>query len=344
MKKALVTGVTGQDGSYLAELLLEKGYAVHGLVRRSSSFNRKRLERIHSDHYDHAENFTMHYGDMTDSSSLDRLVSVIQPDEVYNLAAQSHVKVSFEIPEYTAQCDAVGVLRLLETIRANAPRCRMYQASTSELYGNAPDFPQNETTPFSPRSPYAAAKLYAYWISRNYREAYGLFVCNGILFNHESPRRAETFVSRKITHQLCKIKLGLADVLHLGNLDSKRDWGFAPDYVRSMWMMLQQDRPDDYVIATGEAHSVRDFVDEAAKLLDYRVQWTGTGVNETGVDETTGKALVVVDPRYYRPTEVDRLIGDASKAERDLGWRRTVSFEGLVKTMVEADLETLGRR
>lgn len=343
MKKALVTGVTGQDGSYLAEFLLEKGYEVHGLVRRSSSFNRKRLEKIHSDYCDHAANFTMHYGDMTDSSSLAGLVAAIQPDEVYNLAAQSHVKVSFEVPEYTAQCDAVGVLRLLETIRANAPRCRMYQASTSELYGNAPEFPQDETTPFRPRSPYAVAKLYAYWISRNYREAYGLFVCNGILFNHESPRRAETFVTRKITHQLCKIKLGLADVLHLGNLDSKRDWGFAPDYVESMWMMLQQNQADDYVIATGETHSVREFVSEAAKLLDYRIQWVGAGVDEIGINEATGKTLVVIDPRYYRPTEVDQLIGNASKARRELGWKPKVSFDGLVKTMVEADLEMLGR-
>lgn len=343
MKKALVTGVTGQDGSYLAEFLLEKGYEVHGLVRRSSSFNRKRLEKIHSGHCDHAANFTMHYGDMTDSSSLSGLVAAIQPDEVYNLAAQSHVKVSFEVPEYTAQCDAVGVLRLLETIRADAPRCRVYQASTSELYGNASEFPQDETTPFRPRSPYAVAKLYAYWISRNYREAYGLFVCNGILFNHESPRRAETFVTRKITHQLCKIKLGLADVLHLGNLDSKRDWGFAPDYVESMWMMLQQNQADDYVVATGETHSVREFVSEAARLLDYRIRWAGDGVNEIGIDEATGKTLVGIDPRYYRPTEVDRLIGDASKARRELGWKPKVSFGELVKAMVEADLEMLGR-
>jgi GDPmannose 4,6-dehydratase len=286
----------------------------------------------------------MHYGDMTDGSSLTSLTKAIQPDEIYNLAAQSHVRVSFEVPEYTAQCDAMGVLRLLETIRSEVPNCRMYQASTSELYGNATDFPQDETTPFSPRSPYAAAKLYAYWISRNYREAYSLFVCNGILFNHESPRRAETFVTRKITHQLCKIKLGLADVLHLGNLDAKRDWGFAPDYVESMWLMLQHDHADDYVIATGETHSVREFVDETAGLLDYRIRWTGSGVDETGVDEATGKTLVAVDPRHYRPTEVDQLIGNAAKAERELGWRRQVSFSELVRIMVEADLENLGRR
>lgn len=343
MKRALVTGVTGQDGSYLAEFLLEKGYEVHGLVRRSSCFNRQRLKKIHSDDYDHANNFSMHYGDMTDSSSLTSLVRSIQPDEIYNLAAQSHVKVSFEVPEYTVQCDGVGVLRLLETIRTEAPQCRMYQASTSELYGNASDAPQNETTPFAPRSPYAAAKLYAYWISRNYREAYGLFVSNGILFNHESPRRAETFVTRKITHQLCKIKLGLADVLHLGNLDSRRDWGFAPDYVESMWLILQHDHPDDYVIATGETHSVREFVNEAARLLDYQIQWTGSATDEIGVDGATGKTLVAIDPRYYRPTEVDQLIGDASKAKRDLGWTPKVSFNELVKIMVEAELEALGR-
>ena len=342
MKKALVTGVTGQDGSYLAELLLEKGYEVHGLVRRSSSFNRQRLERIRSQACDHADNFTMHYGDMTDGCSLTSLVKAIQPDEIYNLAAQSHVKVSFEVPEYTAQCDAVGVLRLLETIRSETPHCRMYQASTSELYGNAPDFPQDEKTPFRPRSPYAVAKLYAYWISRNYREAYDLFVCNGILFNHESPRRAETFVTRKITHQLCKIKLGLADVLHLGNLDSRRDWGFAPDYVESMWLMLQQDHADDYVIATGETHSVREFVDEAARFLDYRIEWIGADADEIGVNAATGKTLVSIDPRYYRPTEVDQLIGNASKAERELGWKRKVLFHELVKIMVEADLKNLG--
>jgi len=344
MKKALVTGVTGQDGSYLAELLLEKGYEVHGLVRRSSSFNRKRLEKIRSNSYEHRDNFSMHYGDMTDGSSLTSLTKAVQPDEIYNLAAQSHVRVSFEVPEYTAQCDAMGVLRLLETIRSEVPNCRMYQASTSELYGNATDFPQDETTPFSPRSPYAAAKLYAYWISRNYREAYGLFVCNGILFNHESPRRGETFVTRKITHQLSKVKLGLADVLYLGNLDAKRDWGFAPDYVESMWLMLQHDHADDYVIATGETHSVREFVDEAAGLLDYRIRWTGSGADETGVDEATGKTLVAVDPRHYRPTEVDQLIGNAGKAERELGWKRKVSFNELVRIMVEADLENLGRQ
>jgi GDPmannose 4,6-dehydratase len=344
MKKALITGVTGQDGSYLAESLLEKGYEVHGLVRRSSSFNRQRLEKIHSSSRGLAGNFSMHYGDMTDGSSLNGLAKTIQPDEIYNLAAQSHVRVSFEVPEYTAQCDAVGVLRLLETIRSEVPKCRMYQASTSELYGNAPDCPQDETTPFSPRSPYAVAKLYAYWISRNYREAYGLFVCNGILFNHESPRRGETFVTRKITHQLCKIKLGLADVLLLGNLDAKRDWGFAPDYVESMWLMLQHEHAADYVVATGETHSVREFVHEAATLLGYRIQWTGSGPEEIGIDEATGKTLVAVDPRYYRPTEVDQLIGNASKAERELGWKRTVSFNDLVRIMVEADLETLEGR
>ena len=343
MKKALITGVTGQDGSYLAEFLLEKDYEVHGLVRRSSRFNRQRLKKIHSDYYDHADNFTMHYGDMTDSSSLASLTKAIKPDEIYNLAAQSHVGVSFEVPEYTAQCDGVGVLRLLETIRAEVPQCRMYQASTSELFGNSTQVPQNEATPFMPRSPYAAAKLYAYWIGRNYREAYNLFVCNGILFNHESPRRAETFVTRKITHQLCKIKFGLAEVLHLGNLEARRDWGFAPDYVESMWMMLQQDEAADYVIATGETHSVREFLEETARLLDYKIRWSGVGIEEIGVDEGTGKTLVAIDPRHYRPTEVDQLIGDASKAERELGWRRRVSFKELVRIMVDAELENLRR-
>lgn len=341
MKKALITGVTGQDGSYLAEFLLEKGYEVHGLVRRTSSFNRQRLENIHSDYYHHADNFTMHYGDMTDSSSLIDIIKKVQPDEIYNLAAQSHVHVSFEIPEYTAQSDSIGVLRLLEVIRNFAPKCRLYQASTSELYGKVQETPQTETTPFHPRSPYAVAKLYAYWITKNYREAYDLFICNGILFNHESPRRGETFVSRKIVHQLCKIKLGLADTLHLGNLDAKRDWGYAPEYVESMWMMLQEDKPEDYVIATGENHSVREFVEKTGEALGYQIKWQGSGEKETGFDAATEKTLIVIDPRHYRPTEVDTLLGDASKAQEELGWKPKTRFNELVQIMVSAELEML---
>lgn len=337
MKKALITGITGQDGSYLAEFLLKKGYEVHGLVRRASSFNRQRLKDIHHDFYDRAPNFSMHYGDMTDTSSLVSIIEKIKPDEIYNLAAQSHVHVSFEIPEYTAHSDAIGVLKLLEAVRNNAPEAKVYQASTSELYGKVVENIQNEQTPFYPRSPYGVAKLYAYWIIKNYREAYGMFACNGILFNHESPRRGETFVTRKIVHQLCKIKLDVAKTLHLGNLDAKRDWGYAPEYVEAMWMMLQKDTPEDYVIATGKAHSVREFVEEAGNHLGFEIVWEGTGVNEVGIDRLTGKKLIEIDPRLYRPAEVAYLCGDPAKAKKELGWSPKTTFAELVKIMVEAE-------
>lgn len=342
MKKALITGVTGQDGSYLAEFLIEKGYEVHGLVRRASSFNRHRLSALHRDYYHRADHFEMHYGDMTDSTSLVELIKRIQPDEIYNLAAQSHVHVSFEIPEYTANSDGMGVLRILEAIRSYSPKSKLYQASTSELYGSVKEIPQNEETPFYPRSPYAAAKLYAYWIVKNYREAYGLFACNGILFNHESPRRGETFVSKKIVHQLCKIKLGLDQHLHLGNINAKRDWGYAPEYVEAMWLMLQRDDPKDYVIATGETHSVREFVQEAAKHIGYEIGWEGEGEAEVGYDRVTGKKLIMIDPRHYRPTEVDILVGDATKAMEELSWKPSVKFQELVKIMVDSEFEMLG--
>ncbi|MBI2500541.1 MAG: GDP-mannose 4,6-dehydratase [Deltaproteobacteria bacterium] len=341
MKKAIITGITGQDGSYLAELLLEKGYRVHGLVRRTSTFNRQRLKKIHQDYEHRLPNFSMHYGDMTDSSSLIDLVKKVEPDEIYNLAAQSHVQVSFEIPEYTAQSDALGVLRLLEVIRTYSPKSRLYQASTSELYGNIAEVPQNEKTPFHPSSPYAVAKLYAYWIIRNYREAYGLYAVNGILFNHESPRRGETFVTRKIVHQLCKIKQGKADVLYLGNLNAKRDWGYAPEYVDAMWLMLQQSVPDDYVIATGESHSVREFVEETARLLQFDIVWSGSGVEEVGSDRSSGKELVKIDPRHYRPTDVVHLCGDAKKVEKLIGWKPKVHYKELVKIMVESEMAAL---
>ncbi len=344
MKKALITGVTGQDGSYLAELLLEKGYEVHGLVRRTSSFNRQRLEKIHSDYHHRAKNFSMHYGDMTDSSSLIDIVKKTQPDEIYNLAAQSHVAVSFEIPEYTAHSDAIGVLKILEVMRNFAPKCRLYQASTSELYGKALEVPQTETTPFYPRSPYAVAKQYAFWIIKNYREAYGLYACNGILFNHESPRRGETFVTRKVVHQLCKIKLGLDESMHLGNINSKRDWGYAPEYVEAMWLMLQKDTPEDYVIATGETHTVREFVEEAGRILGFDIQWKGKNENEIGFDAKTGRELIFIDPRHYRPTEVDLLLGDPSKAKRDLGWEAKIKFKKLTKIMVDEELKLLSKK
>ncbi len=343
MKKALITGVTGQDGSYLAEFLLEKGYEVHGLVRRTSTFNRQRLVNIHSDYYHRAKNFEMHYGDMTDTSSLNDIVRKTNPDEIYNLAAQSHVHVSFEIPEYTAHSDALGVLRLLEVIRNNAPNCKLYQASTSELYGLVQETPQTEKTPFYPRSPYAVAKMYGYWVIKNYREAYNLFACNGILFNHESPRRGETFVTRKVTHQLCKIKLGLDETLYLGNINSKRDWGYAPEYVEAMWLMLQRETPEDYVIATGETHSVREFIEETGKHLGYDIVWKGEGVNEVGLDRKSGKTLIAIDPRHYRPTEVDLLLGDATKAKKELGWEPKVKFKELVKIMVDAEMESLSQ-
>ena len=344
MKKALITGVTGQDGSYLAELLLGKGYEVHGMIRRASNFNTERIDHLYKDPHKEHVKLLLHYGDMTDSSNLNRLVEKINPDEIYNLAAQSHVKVSFEVPEYTAEVDGVGVLRFLDAIRETGIKTRFYQASSSELYGLVQEIPQNENTPFYPRSPYAAAKLYGYWIVKNYREAYNLFACNGILFNHESPRRVQTFVTRKITRAACKIKLGLQDKLYLGNLDAKRDWGYAPEYCEGMWKMLQHDAPDDFVLATGETHTVREFCELAFKELDINIAWKGSNASEKGIDEKTGQALIEVDPEYYRPTEVDLLIGDASKAKKCLGWEPKTRFEELVKIMVKADFEKIGKR
>ena len=341
MKKALITGVTGQDGSYLAELLLKKGYEVHGLKRRASSFNSSRVDHLYCAPHLADARFFMHYADMTDTSNLVRLIQQIEPDEIYNLAAQSHVQVSFECPEYTAETDATGVLRLLEAIRILGleQKIRFYQASTSELFGRVRETPQNENTPFYPRSPYACAKLYAYWIVVNYREAYGIHASNGILFNHESPRRGETFVTRKITMAAANIALGNLDCLYLGNLNAKRDWGFAGDYVEAMWLMLQQEKPDDFVIATGRTTAVRDFVALAFKEIGIDIVWNGSGLEETGADAKTGKILVRVDPRYFRPTEVDLLLGDPSKAYRTLGWKPKVTLEELAHLMVASDLE-----
>jgi GDPmannose 4,6-dehydratase len=339
---ALVTGVTGQDGAYLAELLLAKGYVVHGIKRRSSSFNTSRLDHLYVDPHEPGARFFMHYGDLTDATNLIRIVQSVQPTEIYNLAAQSHVQVSFETPEYTGNADGLGTLRLLEAIRILEfqDRVRFYQASTSELYGKAIP-PQNESTPFLPQSPYASAKLYAYWITRNYRDGYGLFASNGVLFNHESPRRGETFVTRKITRGVAAIHLGFQDCLYMGNLDAKRDWGHARDYVEGMWRILQHERPDDYVLATGEAHTVRAFVERAFAEVGTTLSWQGHGVDERGVDERTGRTLVRIDPRYFRPLEVDHLLGDATKARRELGWRPRVTFEELVREMVTSDLETV---
>lgn len=343
-KIALITGVTGQDGAYLAELLLKKGYIVHGLKRRTSLFNTDRIDHLYQDPHEKNPRFFLHHGDMTDSSSLVRIIQQIQPDEIYNLAAQSHVAVSFEEPEYTANSDGLGVLRLLEAIRILGleKKTRFYQASTSELYGLVQEVPQKETTPFYPRSPYAVAKLYGYWIVVNYREAYGMYACNGILFNHESPIRGETFVTRKITRALARIKLGLQDCLFLGNLDAKRDWGHARDYVEMQWMMLQQDKPEDFVIATGVQYSVRDFVDAAAKEIGIDIRWTGLGVDEKGYD-TSGNCIVAVDPRYFRPTEVETLLGDPTKAREKLGWTPRTSFAELVAEMVSEDLKSAER-
>ncbi|MES1939165.1 GDP-mannose 4,6-dehydratase [Salinisphaera sp. T5B8] len=340
MKRALITGVTGQDGAYLTELLLEKGYEVHGIKRRASSFNTQRIDHLYEDPHEQQPRFILHYGDMTDATNLIRIIQEVKPTEIYNLAAQSHVQVSFETPEYTANADALGTLRLLEALRilGMQEKVRLYQASTSELYGKVQAVPQNETTPFYPRSPYAVAKLYSFWAVVNYREAYDMHASNGILFNHESPRRGETFVTRKITRALARIKLGLQQRLYLGNLDALRDWGHARDYVRAMWLMLQQDKPDDYVIATGEQHSVRAFVSAAAAHLDMTIEWQGGGVDECAIDRTTGRTIVCVDPRYYRPTEVASLLGDASRARERLGWRPEVSFDGLVSEMVTHDL------
>lgn len=339
-KVALITGITGQDGAYLAEFLLNKGYEVHGIKRRTSLFNTDRIDHLYQDPHEKGRRFILHHGDMTDSSSLVRILQQVRPDELYNLAAQSHVAVSFEEPEYTADSDALGALRLLEAIRILdlKDKTRYYQASTSELYGLVQETPQKETTPFYPRSPYAVAKLYAYWITVNYREAYGLFACNGILFNHESPVRGETFVTRKITRALARIKLGLQDRLYLGNLDARRDWGHARDYIEAQWLMLQQERPEDFVIATGEQYSVRDFVNAAAAELGRSIRWEGSGVDEKGYDTETGKCIVAVDPRYFRPTEVETLLGDASKAKVSLGWTPKVGFRELVAEMVREDL------
>jgi len=343
MRVALITGVTGQDGAYLAELLLNKGYRVHGIRRRSSSFNTGRVEHIYQDPHEKNLRFAMHYGDMTDATNLIRIVQETRPDEIYNLAAQSHVMVSFETAEYTANADALGTLRLLEAIRilGMERHVRFYQASTSELYGKVREIPQRETTPFYPRSPYAAAKLYAYWITVNYREAYGIHASNGILFNHEGPTRGETFVTRKITRAVAAIELGIQDKLYLGNLDAKRDWGHARDYVEGMWLIVQQPEPDDYVLATGETHSVREFVETAFGNVGRRIVWRGAGRDEQGIDAATGRVLVAVDPNYFRPTEVEVLIGDPSKARAKLGWHHKVSFEALVSEMVEADLAAL---
>ncbi|MCA1408262.1 GDP-mannose 4,6-dehydratase [Ensifer sp. IC3342] len=339
-KVALISGVTGQDGAYLAELLLDTGYIVHGIKRRSSSFNTQRIEHIYQERHDPEARFFLHYGDMTDSTNLLRIVQQTQPDEIYNLAAQSHVQVSFETPEYTANADAIGTLRMLEAIRilGLTNRTRFYQASTSELYGLAQEIPQNEKTPFYPRSPYAAAKLYAYWIVVNYREAYGMHASNGILFNHESPLRGETFVTRKITRAAAAISLGMQEVLYLGNLDAQRDWGHAREYVRGMWMMCQQDRPGDYVLATGVTTSVRRFVEWAFEETGKTIEWVGEGIEERGIDVATGKCVVAVDPRYFRPTEVDLLLGDATKAQQVLGWRHETSVRDLAREMVREDL------
>ena len=339
MKRALITGITGQDGSYLAELLLEKGYEVHGIKRRASSFNTKRIDHLFRDFHERDVNFFLHYGDLTDSTNIIRLLQEIKPDEIYNLAAQSHVKVSFETAEYTANSDALGTLRILEAIRLlnMEKEVRFYQASTSELYGKVQETPQKETTPFYPRSPYGVAKLYSYWITINYREAYNMYACNGILFNHESPRRGETFVTRKITRAAARIALGLQNKLYLGNLNSKRDWGYAPDYVKAMWQILQQEQPEEFVIATGETHTVREFVENSFNELGIEVDWQGEGAEEKGIKKGTDKVLVEVDPIYFRPTEVELLLGDPTKAKEKLGWEPEVTFKDLVSIMVRED-------
>lgn len=344
-KVALITGVTGQDGAYLSELLLSKGYEVHGVKRRSSLFNTARIDHLYQDPHDKNVKFKLHFGDLTDSSNLTRIIQETQPDEIYNLAAQSHVKVSFETPEYTANSDALGTLRILEAIRILGleKKTKFYQASTSELYGKVQEVPQTEKTPFYPRSPYGVAKLYGFWIVKNYREAYGMYACNGILFNHESPLRGETFVTRKITRAAARISLEMQDVMYLGNLDAQRDWGHAKDYVEGMWRMLQQEKADDYVLATGEMITVRDFVTKSFKELNITVEWKGSGVDEIGINKATGKAIVKVDPKYFRPTEVDLLIGDSTKARTELGWTPTFTVNELVKDMVRADLALFKR-
>lgn len=339
MKKALVTGITGQDGSYLAEFLIEKGYEVHGLIRRSSTFNTHRIDHIFQDPHEKQKKIFLYYGDLSDGSNISRLIEKIKPDEIYHLGAQSHVRVSFDMPEYTADVTGLGTLRLLDAIKESAIKTKFYQASSSEIFGKVQQVPQNENTPFYPRSPYGCAKVFAHWITINYRESYNLFACNGILFNHESPRRGETFVTRKITRGLARIKLGLDKKMYLGNLEAKRDWGYAKDYVKAMWLMLQKDHPDDYVIATGETHSVREFVEKSAKCLGFNLIWQGKGLEEKGIDSKTKKVIIEIDPHYFRPAEVDLLVGDASKAKRELGWVPETKFRELVKIMAEADLE-----
>ena len=344
-KVALITGVTGQDGSYLAELLLEKGYEVHGIKRRTSMFNTDRIDHLYKYQHEDNVNFFLHYGDLTDSTNLIRIIQQVQPDEIYNLAAMSHVQVSFDTPEYTANADGIGTLRILEAIRILGleKKTKFYQASTSELYGLVQEVPQKETTPFYPRSPYAVAKLYGYWITVNYREAYGIYACNGILFNHESPLRGETFVTRKITRAVARIKLGLQKKLYLGNLDAKRDWGFAKDYVEAMWLILQQDNPEDFVVATGQTTTVRDFVDLAFKEVGIEIEWQGNGVDEIGIDKSNGNIVVEVDPRYFRPTEVELLLGDPTKAQEKLGWKPQTTLKELCSMMVREDLKTAKR-
>ena len=343
-KIALISGITGQDGSYLTELLIDKGYDVHGIIRRSSSFNTFRIDHLYKDKNILNKRLFLHYGDLTDSSNLNRLVEKINPSEIYNLGAQSHVQVSFEVPEYTAEVDGIGTLRFLDAIKASGIETKFYQASTSELYGKVQEVPQTETTPFYPRSPYAAAKLYAFWIVKNYREAYNLFATNGILFNHESERRGKTFVTRKISVSVSNIVLGLEDKLSLGNLDAKRDWGYAPEFVEGMWRILQANKPEDYVLATNEAHTVREFVEESFKTLNEDIVWEGDGINEVGILKSNGKVVVDINPRYFRPTEVDLLIGDYSKAKSDLGWKPKTKFKDLVKIMVKSDFNKIKKR
>lgn len=341
-KVALITGITGQDGSYLAEFLLEKGYEVHGIIRRSSSFNTDRIDHIYRDPHEKNVKMFLHYGDLTDSSNIARVLEKVQPDEIYNLGAQSHVKVSFEIPEYTCNADGLGTLRLLDAVKDKGMAVKFYQAGSSEMFGKVLETPQKETTPFYPRSPYACAKVFSHNIGVNYRESYNMFVCNGILFNHESPRRGGTFVTKKITNAFAKMKLGKQDKLYLGNLDAKRDWGYAKDYVEAMWLMLQQEKPDDFVVATGETHTVREFVEHSARMLGYEIEWQGKGEEEKGVDAKTGQVLIEIDPKYFRPAEVEKLLGDATKAKEKLGWEPKVKFEELVKLMMEAEFEEMG--
>jgi GDPmannose 4,6-dehydratase len=344
MKKALITGITGQDGSYLTELLLEKGYEVHGIIRRSSSFNTGRIDHLYNDLNILNKTLFLHYGDLNDASSLSRLIEKIKPDEIYNLGAQSHVKVSFDVPEYTGETTGLGTLRLLDAIKDSGIKTKFYQASSSEMFGLVQEVPQKETTPFYPRSPYGVAKVYSYWITKNYRESYNLFAVNGILFNHESPRRGKTFVTRKVINGLVKIKLGIEDQLLLGNLEAKRDWGYAKDYVYGMYLMMQAETPDDYILATGETHSIRELVELSCQILEINLRWEGSGLNEVGIDQDTGKVIIAIDPKYFRPAEVDLLIGDYSKAKKELNWEPKVKFAELVKIMIEADLEKEKRK